>query len=695
MARLQGGEGGRTRHCTPYDAASCAVLVASLSASSWLALGRLPLGLVASIAAMIAATVLVGRVYLRLFGLDRLVERSFVLALLAGTAPLGALTAAATLGTPLSLLGAALVVAGGAAAVYGRNGDAISRWRVGRRTERLDLAAVALASIAGVLWVQHSLPPAHAEGGSIVFSPIRDFFTHANIANALKLDGAGRPGLAGAGLPFYHYAGYVFVAAPSAATGLPTYPLLFGVWTPLAVCLVGLATYVLGRWAFGPTTGLWCLALAVVSPDPSYWTLGLTSPSFSFFSFHRLFQFAPSNAYGLATAGLGLVLVLVGLRERSAGAALAGLGAAAASILFKAQVFVVAAPITAAAAACVLWSATPGRRRWVWIAGGVLAAPAAAAALAMLRPYAPTLALEDSPGESLAAFLYSSTRQDPLLAEWGRRAVEASGIQAVPMRAAFLLGAAFRLLLPLAAAAWVVRRLCGARRCAPLDYVVAASAALYLSYAMFLAPHRVDYAWGTAWNLQHVPFAWVHWLLATWATGTLCRAAGRRRPRLWIAATACLPMLLAFPLVVGQRPLDDDWLRDEHWSDLSQPAGLVDCAEFLRRETSPRERYQDSMDDPYFVVEALAERRPYVGWTLVATYSGADTVHETFESRIEDHRRLREAATAQEAARLAAEMGVRWYLLHPQTPVAWPPELLENPAFESAGHRVYDLSSVE
>jgi len=45
--------------------------------------------------------------------------------------------------------------------------------------------------------------------------------------------------------------------------------------------------------------------------------------------------------------------------------------------------------------------------------------------------------------------------------------------------------------------------------------------------------------------------------------------------------------------------------------------------------------------------------------------------------------------------RFAVERNIAWYLLHPETAVAWPPEILGAPACECGGFRVYRLARLD
>lgn len=680
-----------------YDAASVAILVVALSMSTTVAIGEFCISLVVWLAAIMVMLVLSGRVYLRILGFHRRMERSFIATLLAGMASFGFLVAFVRLVFPMGLGASTGWVVFAECLLYALFRPSIREWSVRGSTQRVELIAVAMAVVSGVLYVQHYLPPTELDGDDIVFHPLRDFFTHANMANVLMLDGdasvVGRPGLAGIAPQFYHYAGYVLVALPAWLVDVPIYPLLLGLWTPLGLCLVGLAAYALGRTVFGRLGGMWSLVVLLVLPDPSYWTFGFGEVGIHPYSMHRVLQIAPTNAFGLAVAACGMQLLLIGLRQKALWAAAAGWTTCGMSIYFKAQVFIAAFPIAALLFAYLLLKMTP-RSRWPAF-GGVMAALVVVVYLLfpIIEPYAPNLASEPDPGGPLCRFLETATASDIWIQPIAKLVRDAPSFLHIPLRAFLILFVTFRMLLVLAIVPLTIRIARGPRWNA-FDIVVAGSLVLYLCYAMLIRPHRVDFAWGWPWNLQQVPFLWSHFVLTTWTVGGMVRGLGTLWPRGLVASPRWLPFLLAIPLMMGRGSLADDWLRDQLWTHMPQPKGLVMCAQFIREHAAPLDRFQDSEDDPYLFVEALSERRPFCGWTVVATYSGRDRVDPLFRERLAIHQAMRQATTLAELTAWREKTGIRWYLLHPQTKVAWPLETMPTPAFESDGYRVYDLDAL-
>jgi hypothetical protein len=224
------------------------------------------------------------------------------------------------------------------------------------------------------------------------------------------------------------------------------------------------------------------------------------------------------------------------------------------------------------------------------------------------------------------------------------------------------------------------------------DLATPAALTMYLTVALAISPQRYEYAWGHPWDLQHVPFGWVYFLMAAWTFGRAAQWTLRRAPTLgrWSVPIA---MAMLLPAAWQGRTLPEG-MADLYWSHTPAPKGLVEAARYIRSHARPAELIQDSEDDPCYLVECLAEHRAWVGWTVVASYTAKTAVDAIFQQRIKEHAQWRDASTADELRQWAQKTRVRWYLLHPETKVAWPREFLAHPVYEKDGYRVYDLSSL-
>lgn len=561
-----------------------------------------------------------------------------------------------------------------------------------RPTAGWDLLAIVVSLLAATFWTSHWRPSWEESADQLFYRPMSDYYVHAHqislLASPIPVAELGRYGLAGTPIRAYHYGSYALPALLSQAGGQSALATLTSLWTPLGLALVGCTVYQLGKVWFGPGLG-WCGLLAVlVVPDSTFWTMPVGLLGHDLCSWHRLSESGPANTYGCATCLWALAAASQGRRTGDPRQLLTGLIAGAAAVFFKAQICLAAAPVMALVALPPLvgWLASDRRR---WVAAGVACVPLAVVA-AVLAPFAPPLSLEWPPGDRYLSYLFTLTANEPL---WGTITAWVNGLPTwfrsllAPLAIAAV---AFRLGLLLVVAAWLWGRRTGDDPARPGE-IAHATLAVLLAYGLFLAPKPLGNELGYPWELQHIPFLWSQAVLFTWASGVLV-------PRRWVAADRpgsgillASGLALLLPWFLGRDDMPPDRLTTERFVQSTWPRGLAACADFLRDRAAPGDRFLDAEDDRTTWVESLAERRIYVGWSLATTFFNRPEDWREFRRRVDEHARLRAADDREELARLAAACRVRWYLLHPQVPVAWPAEVLGAPAFSAHGYRVYDL----
>lgn len=121
------------------------------------------------------------------------------------------------------------------------------------------------------------------------------------------------------------------------------------------------------------------------------------------------------------------------------------------------------------------------------------------------------------------------------------------------------------------------------------------------------------------------------------------------------------------------------------------PKGLRECALHIRDHSNAIDRIQDSEDDPTSIVEAITQRRQYVGFASIDASLQNQSLAEIFSRRRDEHRQWRRLANLSELIRVVRIHGIRWYLLHPATPVSWPAAVQDACVLERDGYRVYDF----
>jgi hypothetical protein len=440
--------------------------------------------------------------------------------------------------------------------------------------------------------------------------------------------------------------------------------------------LLAAAAWVLGEVLFGQRAALWCLAAVLLIPDPSFWC----SP-IEFFSLNAFAEASPAMSYASAAAALAITLMTLAGRWRRMSLVAAAFVVAGATVFFKANVVVAVMPLCGLYF-LVLWErfASPDR----WIALAVLVALAVLALFAgMQLRSAPTVGIDPNLGRAYTLHVLEE-EIDPdsswqLLRPW---AESTRPWVAVLARLSLIAGVTFQLaLLPLIAAygacRWLWPSATGKRR------LLVAAVAIYLGSAVFLPPN-VN---GDPFELQHRAFFWIYFLAAVWTAGVAVRlghgAFGYETPGFLVAG-----VLLCVPLVLGRE------LRDDVAPQESVPTGLVRAAQFILKSGASTDIAQDATNDPHLIVAALSQRRAYIGISLDDTFPGSGALRKIHEGRAVECQTVLRATTRDELTQFAHRTHVRWFVLHPDSQVAWPPEVLAAPSFEERGFRVYDLGSL-
>ncbi len=232
-----------------------------------------------------------------------------------------------------------------------------------------------------------------------------------------------------------------------------------------------------------------------------------------------------------------------------------------------------------------------------------------------------------------------------------------------------------------------------ARRFRPIHLVPLVAMMIYLAYAMLLAPNITGHPFGNPWDLQFVPFCWAYFVVVVWLIGTIRDSLSNllygygRWPLEWAV------IALFVPIVLGRADIDD-WQTGQRWAHLRLDPELIEGTDFIRTHAAITDRFQDSAIDPLYVVEALAERRAYVGWPVVGSYTARDPADEIFQQRQREVADWLGESTSAEVIRFARDRRIRWLLVHPESQLHWPTSLQSQAAWQAGGYRVYDLFSL-
>jgi hypothetical protein len=543
--------------------------------------------------------------------------------------------------------------------------------------------ATGLSLVAATLWAQDCLPPVAVTGEITVFKPWVDSFYHA--AQIASMSGVHQNTrmeqlhLAFVPAPLYHYAPYVLPAVVKAFSSITAYGAYAGVLVPFGIFLTGMGAYALVSSWWGAWPGFAATAALLLLPDAASQGTGN-----GYLGYHWMQNVGPAGMYGVAVLALAWSFVLRGCRARSALQLGAGWVLGALAVAYKAQFFV--------ASALLLWMYPPAamrgvsiRRRAAWFLGA-FGVYTGAVVLANRSGSFPLMRLDGSATRDFIGRMLLGANNapgafrdffEPHLLGFASQA-EFLGYGAVYLAACAVGGfmVAYGIL-----AVWLRRR---------VDVAVLVFPGLVLSnfVVMGLLLAYDDRGLGAKEELLHRPFVWAYFVMAAWVGGASALAvlgdgASARWRRLVLAGAAVAL------LVVPARRGADGVQNKEGWSlaRMEVPTAYLDVARFLRTAAAPGDIAQDSHGDPYVVLAAMSERRPFVVsyWMPIAYGREEAAARRSVVSWL---KAVEDPAILGAAARDAR---IRWLVLSSGDHVAWPRAVLDHPAFASGGYRVYKL----
>ena len=640
--------------------------------------GHVSIREIAALASLVVVSFLAGQA--TLVSLRRVVrlERSFPLIWLTGLTIVGLSVTLIHILTPIGLVSGFFLIA-----VLTLTGsvllrDSIAQWPTRRRTKFEGNLASVIALLAATFWLQHLFPQKLVTADMVRFRIFEEYYAHTINMMALLTTtnpfALGSNHYAGEPLSFYHWACYSPAALLHLIGGQPANDTMASLWYPLATYLLGLSAYVLGRTLFGSRAGLLATVGVVVVPDPTYWAADIIV-----FSFDRLIEASAGMGYACGAATVSLVLVIRGIRGRAL-APITGIFGVFASGLFK--INIIAATLPATMFAILFFSRKRQRNRTAsWIAFLILLIGIAVLAGTRLRS-APSFALDPQWGTEYVRWVLAWVPAE----SWVRSIFPPDDISSPTLliwgRSLFILFATFQGLVLL----YVLLVLIDIVRHGHLhraDRWILTSIAFYALLAVLLIPN----ANGDPFELQHRAFCWYYMLLIVGLAGFITRWTRRALPAYTTPYVyIILILMLVFPLVTGRTMFIPS-------REFTFARGYFDSVEFVRLQSNRNDVFLDSQSDPWLVSTALTERRSFVCYDRNYNYPGSAALKDVREKRWEETDRLFKLTTVEQIRDWSRQHGVRWVLLHPETKISWPAEILDGPAFQSGKYRVYDLHS--
>ena len=453
------------------------------------------------------------------------------------------------------------------APAYRENGDAC-------RIE--DVMAFVAVCCTSLIWSRQAIVAVPRLRDTGIFQAWPDFFIHAGeIAQFAHADilRQGSIFAAGAALPPYHYASYIFPAAVSSTTGISALAAATSLWTPLGFILMGMGAYCLGSALGGRLSG--ATAAVAILALPSAADYGFHNP---LFDFHWLLQISPTGSYALAVSFLALGLTVLALRHNDSHAGIAAALLTLAVLPFRVHVF---APLAAEGSAIVIIFWKPQRP---WIRKSVLAA----ATVTLLTCLAASEFVARAPHfltgtRDLMGFLTWSLTTTGCLAPQLLPALRATAPHAVAVATGLLLLtlSTLGLLCPIYFAGIIVLR-----RWRLLRREMAIPAVALVAWLAILA--TFPKVTREPWEFFHRPFVFVYAVFAIWCAYLAALMLPLVSVRKWQREIllACLTLMIIVPIDLSDKAQIGGLSWAPSFARTALPAGLLQSAEFLRRHGS-------------------------------------------------------------------------------------------------------------
>ena len=547
----------------------------------------------------------------------------------------------------------------------------------------LGLLSIILSLIAATGWSQDLIFPTTSVDGTVVFKPWSDFFTHATIVarslGAETLSQVGNYEWKSFPAVFYHYASYSIPICLAKVGSLPAYATVVGFWAPFGSFLTGLASYALGRAFWSQNAGLAALIGTFLLPDAGL--LNIAHPNYGYFWLQHI---SPAGLYAVAVAGTALILVVLGASKGQRTWIISGVALAALIVFFKAQIFAAAFPLLFGFA-IVAW---PPRSRWNWVVlGGCVVAGIVSLPIADRFYVAPNMRFDFSDNAWYWKTLADLARGTRIESWYNAFRIEDTFPSHLPQAIGLLLINALGIFVILAPFVWIwaLRR----KRWQASEGISLAAVAILLLMTFGLSRS------GTAENayefIQH-PFVWAYWLVGSLTAGGLLSLLASRRPQFWTRTLVVTGIGLAFvPICYGFGLQRGKWSGGSIRSGLRIDRGLIDCAEYIRRQAPSDAVVQDSDLDKFSVLAGLAERPSFAARVDMWIRQSKAFRESPYQEQLRKLQRLQQATSIGDLQGSVRETGIRWYVAHPGDPNVWPSEFRDQPVFESNGYRVYDL----
>jgi len=585
--------------------------------------------------------------------------------------------------------------------------------------------ALLLSGIGATLLCSDPLSVPLHENGMIYFPIWGDSFLHARFISAFaQADGGHQISavyMSGMPLSFYHYASYLMPAAVVSLTGVSALVLFSCFLIPVGVFLLGLAGFTLAHafWKGWPAVA--ATVAVVFLPDAYYQGFQI-----KFLSYHFHLHVGPASFYGLGCGALAWLFMIQGCRDffqNSTADANCGVAPvlASSSIKYKLSRCAPEAPSTSSSAASFersrLKKLTLIFTSWFFL-GVMLIFKAqffvANAFILLLFPCFFFLQCEKwkkffvaGAGTLFFTFIVHLSQRSPsvplialngggihkyckVLSQW----TDVGVLHSFLLEHLWLHPLSFPWFHLLAGSMLYFCTLgfWGVGIIFVLFFLRRKVDAIVWSFPLWMIVNYLVMAMGLSMDPRHLadpeellnrPLMWVYFAVVTWTTGGLYflfwrdqlpkTILGRLGAALLLGGSLFLPLTFAHGLQT--MPIWNMTLKGN-----AVPVAMIESLEFIKQQSHSHEIIQGSEVDPLCVVSSLSERQNYV---MIKNPDPRIT------ERLKEMESFKQMRTEEELKTFTKTHPIAWYLLRPETKVAWPDSFKNSAVFESGGYRVY------
>jgi hypothetical protein len=499
--------------------------------------------------------------------------------------------------------------------------------------------------------------------------------------------------MSGASPRLYHYAIYVGPAALSLFTSSDTYTMFVSFLVPFGILLTGLAAFSLGSSVWGTWPGIASTLAVTVLPDAYHQGFGNKWLSYNFFQ-----QATPGGSYGVACAAIAWIFMLDGCKRGKLASIIMSYAVLMMSIAYKAHFFVANAFLLMIYP-CAFFREL--RMRWRIISAITLTGLfLLVVSLSQHLKAVPTLRLDGSGVTPYVGFLMHASDpgvlksffQGEFAPLWQSKTHHLLLNLYLPV---YLVLFTFGLwTLGLLLLLFVGKKKVGAAAFF-FPFLVVIN---YLVMSLGLAEDAREI--GRPEELLHRPFVWAYFVVVAW-TGAASYAylIGNQPPRsrsARIFAALIALASLSVPLVYARNILTFPAFGKASYRMFNSiPSDLIKACFYIREHSEIKDIIQDSENDPHWwVITALAERQAFVAYDPEKTASFGNTgLPEGLREHLSELAACKEMTNEASVIEFMQKHRISWYILKPDTKVAWPTSFLEKAVFRCDGYRVFHFSS--